>query len=77
MLEAAEAAAARLNQRDGDVVEIEEQTSHAAADVIFHTLFSIRIKHKIARDVFDEIRVYQRSQPTLNIAAFLPLLKWM
>ena len=77
MWEAAEAAATRLNQRDGDVVEIEEETSHAAADVIFRTLFSIPIKHKIARDVFDEFRIYQRSQPILNIAAFLPLPKWM
>jgi cytochrome P450 len=77
MWEAAEAAAMRLNQRDGDVVEIEEETSHAAADVIFRTLFSIPIEHKIARDVFDEFRIYQRSQPILNIAAFLPLPKWM
>ena len=77
MWEAAEAAAARLNQRDGDVVEIEEETSHAAADVIFRTLFSIPIEHKIARNVFDEFRVYQRSQPILNIAAFLPLPRWM
>jgi cytochrome P450 len=77
MWQAAEAAAARLSTRDGDVVEIEEETSHAAADVIFRTLFSIPIEHEIARDVFDEFRIYQRSQPILNIAAFLPLPKWM
>ena len=75
--EAAEAAARRLEQRIGDIVEIEEETSHAAADVIFRTLFSIPIEHDIARDVFDEFRTYQRSQPILNIAAFLPLPKWM
>ena len=77
MWDAAEAAAARLDKRSGDVVEIEEETSHAAADVIFRTLFSIPIEHDIARDVFDEFRTYQRSQPILNIAAFLPLPKWM
>ena len=77
MWEAAKAAATRLNQRDGDVVEIEEETNHAAADVIFRTLFSVPIEHKIARDVFVEFRIYQRSQPILNIAAFLPLPKWM
>jgi cytochrome P450 len=77
MWDAAEAAAARLETRVGDVVEIEEETSHAAADVIFRTLFSIPIEHEIARDVFDEFRTYQRSQPILNIAAFLPLPKWM
>jgi cytochrome P450 len=77
MWAAAEAAAARLDGHQGDIVEIEEETSHAAADVIFRTLFSIPIEHEIARDVFDEFRTYQRSQPILNIAAFLPLPKWM
>lgn len=77
MWEAAEATAARLDARDGDIVEIEEETSHAAADVIFRTLFSIPIEHEIARDVFNEFRIYQRSQPILNIAAFLPLPRWM
>ena len=41
MWEAAEAAATRLNLCGGDVVEIKEETSHAAADVIFRTFFSI------------------------------------
>ena len=77
MWAAAEAAAVRLGTRDGDIVEIEEETSHAAADVIFRKLFSIPIEHEITRGVFDEFRTYQRSQPILNIAAFLPLPKWM
>ncbi len=77
MLAASEAAVARLAARDGDVVEIEEETSHAAADVIFRTLFSIPIDHAIARDVFHEFRRYQRSQPILNIAAFLPLPRFI
>lgn len=79
MWHAAEAAVRRL---DGQVaarqpVEIEEVTSHAAADVIFRTLFSIPIENAIAARVFTAFRDYQRSQPILNIAAFLPLPRWM
>ena len=77
MWDAAEAAAERLGTREGKVVEIEAETSHAAADVIFRTLFSIPIDHHLARDVFDEFKTYQRSQPILNIAAFIPLPRWL
>ncbi|MEL6466317.1 MAG: cytochrome P450 [Pseudomonadota bacterium] len=72
--QASEAAAERMP--DG-LVEIEEQTSHAAADVIFRTLFSIPIEDVLARAVFQEFRAYQRSQPILNLAAFVPLPRWM
>ena len=74
---ASEAAVARLAGEVGREVEIEEHTSHAAADVIFRTLFSIPIEHEIASEVFHEFRAYQRSQPILNIAAFIPLPRWM
>mgnify|MGYP000390951247 CR=1 FL=1 len=77
MWDAAEAAAARMGALAGDTVEIEAETSHAAADVIFRTLFSIPIEHEIAREVFAEFKTYQRSQPILNLAAFLPLPRWM
>jgi len=77
MWDAAEAAVQRLDQHAGDVIEIEAETSHAAADVIFRTLFSIPIDHHLARDVFDEFKTYQRSQPILNIAAFIPLPRWL
>ncbi len=73
MLAAGQAAVARMPQ---GVVEVEEQMSHAAADVIFRTLFSIPIEHEIAAQVFAEFRIYQRTQPILNIAAFLPLPRW-
>ena len=63
--------------RTGEAVEIEEQTSHAAADVIFRTLFSIPIEHRIAAEVFHEFRAYQRTQPILNAAAFVPLPRWL
>jgi cytochrome P450 len=73
MLDAARAAVARLPTGR---VEIEEQASHAAADVIFRTLFSIPIENALATRVFHEFRAYQRSQPILNLAAFLPLPRW-
>ena len=77
MWAAAEAATARMAAASGGEVEIEEQTSHAAADVIFRTLFSIPIEHEIASRVFHEFRAYQREQPILNIAAFIPLPRWL
>ncbi len=57
--------------------EIEAITSHLAADVIFRTLFSIPIEDAAARKVFDEFRAYQRSQPILNLAAFIAGPAWM
>ena len=72
----AAAKAAVLRMPEGRV-EIEAEASHAAADVIFRTLFSIPIDHAVAAGVFQEFRRYQRSQPILNLAAFLPLPKWV
>lgn len=77
MWDASVAAVKRLDTFQGEEVEIEEQTSHAAADVIFRTLFSIPIEHEIASEVFHEFRAYQRTQPILNIAAFIPMPRWM
>lgn len=74
---AAEAMVERLSSRTDQALEIEAETSHAAADVIFRTLFSIPIEHEIARDVFKKFRDYQRSQPILNLAGFVPLPRWL
>ncbi|MDE4274527.1 cytochrome P450 [Phaeobacter gallaeciensis] len=76
MRAAAEAAAARLKGQEGEV-EIEAVTSHVAADVIFRTLFSIPIEHEVAAEVFSRFRDYQRSQPILNLAAFVPVPRWV
>lgn len=73
MVAAGQSAAARLPEGP---VEIEEPMSHAAADVIFRTLFSIPIDHEVASAVFHEFRAYQRTQPILNLAAFIPLPRW-
>ena len=79
MWHAAEAAVERLAAQVGAAhgVEMEEQASHAAADVIFRTLFSIPIQHGTATAVFHAFRAHQRSQPILNLGAFLPLPRWM
>lgn len=73
MWAAGQAAVARMPLGE---VEVEEEMSHAAADVIFRTLFSIPIEHEIAAQVFAEFRTYQRTQPILNLAAFVPLPRW-
>jgi len=78
MWAAGQAAVARLNTAaDGKPVEIEAHSSHAAADVIFRTLFSIPIEHAVAAEVFDQFREHQRTQPVLNLGAFVPLPKWV
>ena len=71
---AGEAAVARMDEGPR---EVEADMSHAAADVIFRTLFSLPIDDKIATEVFHQFRTYQRSQPVLNLAAILPLPDWM
>ncbi len=73
ILAAGQAAVARLTTGP---VDIEPVTSHVAADVIFRTLFSIPIEDRTAMQVFTAFQAYQRSQPLLNIAAFMPTLRW-
>ncbi|MBK0328383.1 cytochrome P450 [Rhodobacteraceae bacterium F11138] len=77
MQAAAAAMVERLTAARLQKVEIEEIASHAAADVIFRTLFSIPIEDELATRVFALFRDYQRSQPILNIAALLPLPRWV
>ncbi len=73
MWAAAEAAAARLAP---GAREIEEATSHAAADVIFRTLFSVPIEDATASEVYHTFRAHQRSSPILNLAALIPMPGW-
>lgn len=75
---AGEAMLARLVPRaTGAPVEIEFETSHAAADVIFRTLFSLPIQDETAGAVFHEFRAHQKAQPVLNLGALLPLPAWV
>ncbi|WBU62890.1 cytochrome P450 [Paracoccus aerodenitrificans] len=72
---AAQAAVARLGA--GGEMDIEPFTSHAAADVIFRTLFSIPIEDRLAADVFAAFRAHQDAQPIVNPAALIPLPGWL
>jgi cytochrome P450 len=74
MWAAGEAAVERMPE---GIAEVEEEMSHAAADVMFRTLFSLPIEAEIAGRVFHAFRAYQRTQPILNAAAFVPLPKWV
>jgi cytochrome P450 len=76
MKEAADAAAERLIGQSKRC-EVEFEASHATADVIFRTLFSIPIEHETATQVFDAFRRHQKSQPILNLAAFVPVPHWV
>lgn len=77
MWDAGVTACARLQAvADGRPVEIEAETSHMAADVIFRTLFSIPIEHETAGQVFKTFRAHQRARPLVNIGALLPLPAW-
>lgn len=76
MLAAGQAATERLAGQNGEI-EIEAFTSHVTADVIFRTLFSIPITDQIAASVFTEFSRFQKAQPILNVAAFIPLPSWM
>lgn len=77
MLSASQACVERLKHHVGTDIECEEVTSHAAADVIFRALFSVPIEHEVATQVFDKFRAYQREQPLLNLAAFVPMPRWL
>ncbi len=78
LVAAGQAGVARFaDAADGQPHEIEALCSHIAADVIFRTLFSIPIEDEIATKVYEQFRTYQRSQPILNVAAFLPKSRWM
>ncbi|MDU9006810.1 cytochrome P450 [Sedimentitalea todarodis] len=77
MQAAAEAAAVRLRQSGPAPVDIEPLASHLAADVIFRSLFSIPIEDETAAQVYRLFRDYQRSQPILNLAAIVPMPRWM
>ncbi len=74
MWAAAEGAAARLAPGP---VEAEAAMSHAAADVIFRTLFSVPIEDATAARVYAAFRAHQRSAPILNLAALVPLPHWL
>ena len=78
MWDAAVAAVERLKPlADGQPIDIEPQTSHVALDVIFRTLFSIRVEDDTAAAVFEAFRAHQLSRPLVNTGTLLPLPRWI
>ena len=71
MLEAAEAAAARIKPGEHD---IEASASYATADVIFRTLFSLPIDDETAKETYGAFRAFQREQPIATLNALMPSL---
>ena len=71
MLAAAEAAADRVEEGE---VDVEALASHATADVIFRTLFSLPIDEDLASETYDAFRAFQREQPIAIGAALIPWL---
>ncbi|MBT9383648.1 cytochrome P450 [Pseudooceanicola sp. CBS1P-1] len=76
MQAAARASVARLAAQQGPV-DIEAETSHFAADVIFRTLFSLPIEDGTAQRTFQLFRAYQRAQPILTAGALIPRPRWL
>lgn len=62
---------------DGQPMDIETHTSHAALDVIFRTMFSIPVQNETATAVFDAFRQHQASKPMVNSGTLLSLPKWL
>ena len=56
------------------VLDVEPWASHATADVIFRTLFSIPIEDEIAQETYRAFRDFQRVQPVATLAALVPWL---
>lgn len=77
MWDATLATTRRLAARAGTEVDVEPETSHAAADVIFRTLFSVPIEDETAAQVFAAFRAHQDTQPIVNLAALVPLPSWV
>lgn len=78
IIAAGQAGCLRLAGRaDGTAQAIDSMASHIAADVIFRTLFSIPIEDRAAAAVYHHFQAYQQVQPLVNLAAFVPLPRWM
>lgn len=60
----------------GGSFDLEPECSHAAADVIFRTLFSIPIEDETAQRVYRAFRSHQQAQPLLTLRALLPLARF-
>ncbi|AGT08991.1 cytochrome P450 [Paracoccus aminophilus] len=78
MLAASDAAVARIAPlATGHEIDIEPETAHVAADVIFRTLFSLPIEDETASGVFTAFRAHQDAQPMVNLGGLMALPRWL
>lgn len=78
ILAASDAAVVRMGARaDGHEIDVEPETAHVAADVIFRTLFSLPIEDATANGVFTAFRAHQDAQPMVNLGGVLALPRWL
>ncbi|KAB7616047.1 cytochrome P450 [Amylibacter sp. SFDW26] len=78
MMAAGSDAVERLKKlSDQPSIEIEEQASQLAADIIFRTLFSIPITDDDAKQIFNKFKEYQRTQPLMTVASFFKIPNWI
>ena len=68
------AANAALERMEPGPQDVEELASHATADVIFRTLFSLPIEEKLAAETYAAFRAFQRAQPVATLSALSPRL---
>ena len=71
ILAAARAASARI---DPGRLDVEAMASHATADSIFRTLFSLPIEDEVAQQTYHAFQKFQRTQPIAILSALLPWL---
>ena len=69
MWDAAQVAVARMQPGD---IDVESVASHATADVIFRTLFSIPIEDHVAQKTYSAFKAFQRAQPVATLSGLLP-----
>ena len=68
------AANAAVSRMPGGRVNVEAVASHATADVIFRTLFSLPIDDDLAAETYEAFRAFQRAQPVATLSALSPRL---
>ncbi len=63
------AATAAVSRLSPGPVDVEAVASHATADVIFRTLFSLPIEDELAAETYVAFRAFQRAQPVATLSA--------
>ena len=71
------AAQAAVGSLEPGTIDVEPWASRAAADGIFRVMFSVPIEDEFAGRVYEAFRKYQRTQPLVNLGAFLPLPRFI